>query len=109
MVRHAGAAKNTVISLLERVGNACGQLHGEVVRNVPSRRFNATSCGLSSMRSSAIYRPGMRAHRVLATFGPGWLWMPDHKLVISWLVGLRNAEYASALMHDLRSRVAGRI
>ena len=33
----------------------------------------------------------------------------DSKLILSWLVGGRDSEYALALMDDLRSRLANRV
>ena len=35
--------------------------------------------------------------------------MPIHKLILSWKVGGRDAEYALALMDDLRGRLANRV
>ena len=41
-----------------------------------------------------------------------WTWTAidaDSKLLVSWLVGGRDSEYAMALMDDLRTRIANRV
>jgi IS1 family transposase len=41
-----------------------------------------------------------------------WTWTAldsDTKLILSWQVGGRDAEYALALMDDLRGRLANRV
>lgn len=47
-----------------------------------------------------------------ANAGDTWTWRAidaDNKLLISWLVGGRDGEYALALMDDARSRLANRV
>jgi IS1 family transposase len=44
--------------------------------------------------------------------GDTWTWTAldaDSKLIVSWLVGARDAEYANAFMNDVRERVSTRI
>jgi IS1 family transposase len=44
--------------------------------------------------------------------GDTWTWTgidADSKLIVSWLVGGRDGEYAMAFMDDLRSRLANRV
>jgi IS1 family transposase len=44
--------------------------------------------------------------------GDTWTWTcldADSKLIVSWLVGGRDAEYATILMDDLKSRIVNRI
>jgi transposase-like protein len=44
--------------------------------------------------------------------GDTWTWTgieADTKLIVSWLVGGRDGEYAMAFMDDLRSRLANRV
>jgi uncharacterized protein involved in tellurium resistance len=41
-----------------------------------------------------------------------WEWItlePDPKLILSWLVGRRDAQYAKLFLGDIAQRVAGRI
>ena len=50
--------------------------------------------------------------RAILTIGDCWTWTAldaDHKLILSWKVGSRDAEYALALMDDLRGRLANRV
>ena len=52
------------------------------------------------------------AKRKDLAYGDTWTWTAieaDSKLIISWLVGGRDGDYAMGLMDDLRSRVANRI
>ena len=44
--------------------------------------------------------------------GDTWTWTAldsDSKLIVSWLVGGRDGEYAIAFMDDLRARLANRV
>jgi hypothetical protein len=51
-----------------------------------------------------------KAVPALAGDTPTWMAIEaDHKLLISWLVGGRDADYAMAFMDDLRSRLANRV
>jgi IS1 family transposase len=52
------------------------------------------------------------AKRKELAYGDVWTWTAlcaDSKLMISWLVGGRDSDYAIALMDDLRSRLANRV
>jgi IS1 family transposase len=52
------------------------------------------------------------AKRKDLAYGDTWTWTAieaDSKLIISWLVGGRDGDYAMGLMDDLRSRVANRL
>jgi transposase-like protein len=54
--------------------------------------------------------PGMK--RPVAGAGDTWTWTAidaESKLIISWLVGGRDSEYAMAFMDDLSSRLALRV
>ena len=56
----------------------------------------------------------LRIQRMRFSEGTGdtWTWTAidaDSKLIVSWLVGGRDGEYAMAFMDDLRSRLANRV
>ena len=54
----------------------------------------------------------MKAKVAPANAGDTWTWTAidaDNKLMISWLVGGRDGDYAMAFMDDLRSRLANRV
>ena len=46
---------------------------------------------------------------MLATRGRGRPSRPNSKLIVSWLVGARDGEYALAFIDDLRQRLANRV
>ena len=53
-----------------------------------------------------------RAKAAPAEAGDTWTWTAidsDTKLIVSWLVGGRDSEYAIEFMDDLRSRLANRV
>ena len=59
-----------------------------------------------SRRTSRLRRPRRQGA------GDCWTWTAldaDHKLILSWKVGGRDAEYALAFMDDLRGRLANRV
>jgi IS1 family transposase len=52
------------------------------------------------------------AKRKDLAYGDTWTWTvieADSKLIVSWLVGARDGEYALAFMDDLRQRLANRV
>jgi IS1 family transposase len=54
----------------------------------------------------------VKAKAAPANAGDTWTWTAidaDNKLMISWLVGGRDGDYAMAFMDDLRSRLANRV
>ena len=52
------------------------------------------------------------AKRKDVAYGDVWTWTgldADSKLIVSWMVGARDSDYAMGLMDDLRSRLANRV
>src|SRR5258708_1321394 len=52
------------------------------------------------------------AKRQDLAYGDVWTWTgldADSKLIVSWMVGGRDSDYAMGLMDDLRSRLANRV
>jgi len=108
-VRLTGVAKGTILRLLEDIGQACAQFHNYAVRGVKSKRIQCDEiwqfCYAKEKNVPADKR---------GTFGYGdvWTWTAvdaDTKLVISYLVGLRDAGCACEFMQDLASRLANRV
>jgi hypothetical protein len=101
---------NTVMRLLVSAGNACWQSHDEKVRDVKATRVQCDEVW-SFVHAKAKNAPtSSRAGD--PTIGDCWTWTAieaDSKLLISYLVGGRDAEYALSLMDDLRSRLANRV
>jgi IS1 family transposase len=105
--RMTGAAKGTVLRVLERVGAACAVHHDLAIRGVRSRRVQA-----DEIRSYCYAKEkNVPTHlRDTAGYGDCYTWVAidsDSKLAISWLLGQRTAECARDFMHDLRGRVVG--
>jgi IS1 family transposase len=107
--RLADVSINTVYKLLIDAGEACAAYHDEHVRGVASRRIQCDEIW------SFIYAKAKNvatAKRQDLAYGDAWTWVAidaDTKLVLSYLVGGRDSEYAMALMDDLRQRVTTRM
>jgi IS1 family transposase len=106
--RMTGFAKNTVLKLLRDVGEACDRYHNEHVRNLKSRRVQADEIW------SFVHAKAANVPQEKKGFGVGdvWTWTAldaDSKLLISYLVGLRDAGYAYEFMQDVASRLTTRV
>ena len=99
---------NTVTKLLVDAGNACAAYHDETVRGVRAERIQVDEIW------SFIYAKQKnveKAKKAPKGAGDAWTWTAidaDSKLMISWLVGPRDASSAFTFIHDLRDRVVGR-
>jgi IS1 family transposase len=107
--RVADVSINTVTKLLVDAGCCCAAFHDAKVRDVKARRVQVDeiwSFTYAKQKNVAAAKRQDLAH------GDTWTWRAieaDSKLIISWLVGGRDGDYAMGLMDDLRSRVANRI
>jgi IS1 family transposase len=107
--RVADVSINTVDKLLRDAGLACARFHDEHVRNVKARRVQCDEIW------SFIYAKQKNvktAKAPVSRAGDVWTWTAidaDSKLIVSWLVGGRDSEYALAMMDDLRGRLANRV
>jgi IS1 family transposase len=107
--RLADVSINTVYKLLVDAGEACAAYHDEHVRGVASRRVQCDE--IWSFVYAKAKNVATAKRRDLA-YGDAWTWVAidaDTKLVLSYLVGGRDAEYALTLMDDLRQRVTTRL
>jgi IS1 family transposase len=107
--RVADVSINTVTKLLVDAGLACAAHHNATVRNVKAKRVQCDEIW-SFCYAKARAVPTAKA----APDGAGdvWTWTAldrDSKLMVSWLVGGRDAEYALEFIDDLRSRLATRV
>lgn len=108
VTRLTGASKNTVAKLLIDAGKACAAYHDANVRNVKSARVQVDeiwSFTYSKQKNVATAKEAPEGA------GDTWTWTAidaDSKLIVSYLVGGRDAEYAVAFIQDLADRVAGR-
>jgi len=101
---------NTVDKLLRDAGEVALAYHDEHVRDVKAARVQCDEIW-SFVHAKAKNAPSStRAGN--PTIGDCWTWTAldaDSKLLISYLVGGRDAEYAMMLMDDLRQRVTTRM
>ncbi|HEY7095928.1 MAG TPA: IS1 family transposase [Terriglobales bacterium] len=107
-VRLTGAAKNTVTKLLVEVGAKCRQFHDANVRRVSSRRVQCDEIW-SFVGAKAKNVPEEKRD---SGMGDVWTWVAvdaDSKLVLSYLCGGRDAEWAYQFMEDLASRLTTRV
>ncbi len=109
-VRMTGVSKGAIIRLVESVGKACAEYHEAAVRNVTSKRvqvdeiWSFVGCKQKNVTDAKVERDGI--------CGDVWTFTAidvDTKLVISWMVGQRDAGFASAFLQDVESRLANRI
>ncbi len=107
--RMANCSINTVTKLLEEVGFACNMYQSEHLRNLKSRRVQCDEIWgfcYSKEKNVAPADKGVLGH------GDVWTWTAidaDSKLMISYLVGKRDADYANIFMTDVASRLASRV
>lgn len=107
--RLADVSINTVTKLLVDLGTACQEYHDKHVRNIVAKRVQCDEIW------SFIYAKDKNLPDELrGKYGTGsiWTWVAidsDSKLAISWLVGNRDAEYASIFMKDVADRLRTRV
>ena len=109
ITRLTGASKNTVAKLLADAGKACMAYHDANVRDVKAARVQ-----VDEIWSFTYAKQKNVATAKAAPEGAGdtWTWTAidaDSKLIVSYLVGGRDAEYAMWFMDDLASRLANRV
>ena len=100
---------NTVAKLLVDAGKACAAFHDDAVRDVEAQRVQVDEIWSFTY---AKQKNVPTAKAAPAEAGDTWTWTAldaDSKLIVSWLVGGRDSEYAMAFMDDLRSRLANRV
>lgn len=100
---------NTVAKLLADAGKACAAFHDEHCRDVKAERVQ---CDEIWSFTYAKQKNVAAAKAAPEEAGDTWTWTgidADSKLIVSWLVGGRDAEYALEFMTDLRSRLANRV
>jgi IS1 family transposase len=100
---------NTIDKRLADAGMACAGFHDRAVRGVKSQRVQCDEIW-SFVHAKAKNVPTAKA----APEGAGdiWTWTAfdaDSKLILSWVVGSRDAEYALTLMDDVRERLTNRV
>lgn len=109
ITRIMGISKNTVAKLLSDAGEVCAQYQDEALRNLTSKRVQVDEIW-SFTYAKEKNVPAAKSAPEWA--GDTWTWTAidaDTKLVMSWLVGGRDSEYAMAFIDDLSRRLANRV
>ena len=107
--RIADVSINTVSGLLVDAGEACIDHHDRTVRGVRAKRIQADeiwSFCYAKQRNVAT------AKAAPEDAGDVWTWTAldaDSKLIVSYLIGGRDADYANDFMQDVASRLANRV
>src|SRR5579863_1672900 len=104
--RIADVSINTVTKLLVEVGAACEKFHQETVQNVDCKRVQADEIW------SFVYAKERNKPQDMEDAGDVWTWTAidaDSKLIVSWMVGERDAETAVDFMQDVASRLRRRV
>lgn len=105
----AGVAFNTVVKLLIDAGEACAKFQHETMRNLNCLKLQLDEVwsfvGAKERNVGTMKKPR-------SGVGSVWTWVAidaQTKLIPSWLVGLRDGEYAKTFVCDLASRLAHRV
>ena len=107
--RLADVSFNTVAKLLIDAGKVCADLHDELVQGVTASRIQ---CDEVWSFTYAKQKNVAKAKAAPVEAGDTWTWTAldaDTKLIVSSMVGGRDAEYTNAFMDDVASRLANRV
>src|SRR5262245_53877996 len=99
--RLTGVAKGTILRLLADVGAACALYQDEAIRNVAAKRVQIDEIW-SFVGAKQKHVTAENAAR--GAVGDVWTFVAleaQSKLVLSWLVGLRDAGCATDFLHDV--------
>ena len=107
--RITDTAINTVVSLLKEVGSACFEYQDNNLRNLSCQRVEC-----DEIWSFCYAKQKNVPRNKQGQFGYGDVWTfvaidADTKLVLSWLVGLREPECACAFFKDIKERLSNRV
>jgi IS1 family transposase len=105
-----GVSINTVTKLLVDVGAACDRHLRATLVNLRCRRIQCDEIWSFVYAKEKNVTPKMEATKGWAR--DVWTWTaldPDSKLMVSWLVGKRDAGYAQAFTEDIAHRLANRV
>ncbi len=107
--RIADVSINTVSKLLADAGDAALVMHHENVQNVKASRIQ---CDEIWSFCYAKQKNVKKAKSAPQEAGDVWTWTAldaDTKLIVTYLIGGRDADYAMEFIADLRKRLANRV
>lgn len=107
--RITGTAINTVVTILKQAGVACLKYQDKCLRNLATQRIECDEIWSFCYAKERNLPPEKKGR-----FGYGDIWTfvaldADTKLVVSWLVGLREPHDAYQFLKDIKKRVRNRI
>jgi IS1 family transposase len=108
-VRMTGIAKNTIVKLLAEIGAVCEAYQNKALRNLKSKRIQCDEIWSFVYAKQKNVTPEIAAKQ---TAGDIWTWTAldaDSKLIVSWMIGGRDAGTAKHFMDDLAGRLASRV
>jgi IS1 family transposase len=108
-VRMTGVAKDTVIKLLAKIGQACADYQDKTLRDLPCKRVQCDEIWSFCYAKEKNVPADKRGQ---FGYGDVWTWTAicaDTKLIPCWRVGGRSAWHAQNFMHDLASRLTHRV
>ncbi|MBU1174010.1 MAG: DDE-type integrase/transposase/recombinase [Alphaproteobacteria bacterium] len=100
---------NTVSKLLVDAGEACAAFHDETVRGVKAKRVQCDEIWSFTYAKQKNVKTAVAAPEGA---GDTWTWTAidaDSKLIVAYLVGARDADYANAFMQDVADRLETRV
>jgi IS1 family transposase len=106
--RLTGKSKDTILKLLNDLGGACAIFHDEHVKDLKVRRLQADEIWSFIGCKQKNASPTQKA----AGWGDVWTWVAidaDTKLIVSFLVGTRDADSAKDFIADCAGRVVNRL
>lgn len=104
--RIADVSINTVTKLLVSVGKACQEFHNKTVIGIKAKLIQCDEIW------SFVYAKEKNKPEGMEGAGDVWTWTAidsDSKLIVSWLVGDRDAGAAMDFMNDVAGRLANRV
>ena len=107
--RITDTAKGTVVRLLRDVGKACAEYQDKHLRNLSCQRVEC-----DEIWSFCYAKEKNVPKNKQGQFGYGDVWTfvaldADTKLALSWLVALREPEYAYEFFKDIKERLSNRV
>ncbi len=107
--RIVGCSINTVTKLLEDAGAACAFHHDVHVRGIKSKRIQCDEIWAFCSSKEKNVAP---ENKGVLGFGDVYTWTgidADSKLIVSYMVGKRDAGYAKVFIDDLAERLNNRV
>jgi hypothetical protein len=107
--RITNTAINTVVTILKEAGVACLEYQDKCLQNLATQRIECDEIWSFCYAKERNLPPEKKGR-----FGFGDIWTfvaldADSKLVVSWLLGLREPWYAYEFVKDIKERVRSRI